>query len=1472
MKKRNIKAFTVVELVIVIAVIAVLAAVLIPTFSGIIKQANISADKAELASLNTNLAAAKVDSEIKNINDVYRVIEETYGAETLASFAPRSAKHGYCYWYDSAKNEVVLGTKTQIEAESVTPINNATSNKVTFLGVTELENEQESKSGFQGTSSDAFRKYNDRFYILDKVGLIGEALTALETGASDIPEKLDALNNLPVLTSQDLRDIVDHVLDKVSEVAIINDETIFAPDPDKVTSIYFVDGIKNIPSKSAAWNYIAKADVLSDKVIDLPSTIEAIHEYGLWFGGEAVTVKIQTTLNGIDEIQGVFHAYSTNATILDKHGNEYTISGGTLTGPNGDTRGLEYCNKVTSFVIKPYVGGPNFYYSASDNTIYVAHNAGDFTVGPEDFEASINKDTVVQDVEWSVSAGAPFSIDGGNVSLTNVPDKFESDFVYEGTITATSVTNSEAIATLDVRVVTMKSATLKVGSNQLMLDNTAYNNAFTLTYDGTPETAEYAIDNFVASHNYDVAKCCTSVEPTYTTSGNLFTIAGGKLTLKTGTGNLNGTQTFTVRVGNHIEKTFTVTVFDNSATTFEKVFANTDTYLYRVGNSNTITLGQLFETTKAGNNISVAIYDAAVGEAKTVDELTNNHLTATYTKSGLTADTWAASTIKFGGTGVAIIKITNEAGSQKVIVEVVEGYNITDASQLKSNANNILLNDIKLVGADAKFSLTGDANNHKAIYGNGFKFDITEATTKGNGVITLTNADLDNIQIIGKVYETYQDTEGQGKNEYYASAVLISSGSSKISNSYIFGCRSNIRMSGDLEIVNSVVECARLSNINIIAGTLTIDGLTTINEPNAKNNNVVGLGIMFDTNSADDAKINIKGGLTQHNWVCKDDKSKLPNFTGKDTLIDKIFHNDQSDYHHTIDGVVYANMGIAGLNGNIPTSAVSHNNPYYEAKQLSLLTFTGFVVSLTDAKYNATTADLIYRNQAYAWTPTTQSNTIPTINWNKYSGGTADVTFERGQSFEFDPNVLTATKHGNKIVATVTINGVDYTGKKITFTEDQICTIKYTIKDSYVYDANGNVIGAQSYEYYLVVNVTTTIPEIKAPEFTFTGATGTTTVVVGDKTYVVPTGNTSDTTKFYNIGNGIYAPIVEVAIKDNTSDFTGYYPIFGGVSITWYDEAGNATTYNSSSKLSDIPSGLEWITDITNLKGSKVWNGYKTYSSYGLCREAEADGSTNESDTYKNVEFSFQAEGTEKYYYYIRFKEPAHKKPSGCVTGDTLVTLADGTQKEIQYVTYEDQLLVWNFYTGEYDAVPASIVMNHGYDNYTVVTLNFSDGTTVKTINGHGFFDVAENKYVIIDASNVADYVGHEFVKVNGDGYETVILESFNISEQYTESWSILTAVQYNCILENMWTLTPAEVEGSTEYLMPYEIGDNMKYDEAKMKADIEKYGLYTYEDFADYCTYEQFVALGLANFKVSVGKGYITWGEIEYLISIHIG
>ena len=77
MKKLNKKGFTIVELVIVIAVIAILAAVLIPTFSGAIQSANESARDANAKALYTqymtDMATAKKDPalDLKIYTDKY---------------------------------------------------------------------------------------------------------------------------------------------------------------------------------------------------------------------------------------------------------------------------------------------------------------------------------------------------------------------------------------------------------------------------------------------------------------------------------------------------------------------------------------------------------------------------------------------------------------------------------------------------------------------------------------------------------------------------------------------------------------------------------------------------------------------------------------------------------------------------------------------------------------------------------------------------------------------------------------------------------------------------------------------------------------------------------------------------------------------------------------------------------------------------------------------------------------------------------------------------------------------------------------------------------------------------------------------------------------------------------------------------------------------------------------------------------
>ena len=103
MRKTNKKGFTIVELVIVIAVVAILAAVLIPTFVSVTKKANESNDVQAARNMNTFLAAAKVTDGVDSILDVYDIFEDSgYSVENYKPLY--SGRH---YYYDKQYNQIV---------------------------------------------------------------------------------------------------------------------------------------------------------------------------------------------------------------------------------------------------------------------------------------------------------------------------------------------------------------------------------------------------------------------------------------------------------------------------------------------------------------------------------------------------------------------------------------------------------------------------------------------------------------------------------------------------------------------------------------------------------------------------------------------------------------------------------------------------------------------------------------------------------------------------------------------------------------------------------------------------------------------------------------------------------------------------------------------------------------------------------------------------------------------------------------------------------------------------------------------------------------------------------------------------------------------------------------------------------------------------------------------------------------------
>ena len=99
-KQQKQKGFTVVELVIVIAVVAILAAVLIPTFSGIIKNANLSSDTQLARNMNTVIAGDGAQGVLLRAEDVVASLE----ANGFSNFNPKTAFYHF-YWL---KNENVI--------------------------------------------------------------------------------------------------------------------------------------------------------------------------------------------------------------------------------------------------------------------------------------------------------------------------------------------------------------------------------------------------------------------------------------------------------------------------------------------------------------------------------------------------------------------------------------------------------------------------------------------------------------------------------------------------------------------------------------------------------------------------------------------------------------------------------------------------------------------------------------------------------------------------------------------------------------------------------------------------------------------------------------------------------------------------------------------------------------------------------------------------------------------------------------------------------------------------------------------------------------------------------------------------------------------------------------------------------------------------------------------------------------------
>lgn len=138
-----------------------------------------------------------------------------------------------------------------------------------------------------------------------------------------------------------------------------------------------------------------------------------------------------------------------------------------------------------------------------------------------------------------------------------------------------------------------------------------------------------------------------------------------------------------------------------------------------------------------------------------------------------------------------------------------------------------------------------------------------------------------------------------------------------------------------------------------------------------------------------------------------------------------------------------------------------------------------------------------------------------------------------------------------------------------------------------------------------------------------------------------------------------------------------------------------------------------------------------------------------------------------------------------CLTKNTLITLSNGTKKYVQDITFDDELLVWDFYEGGFSkAKPMFIKKAELADEYNLC--RFSDGTELGLVGSDGYHRIWNNE------ANEFTHTGkpetpngtHTF---NERG-EMPKLVSQEIIHEPVEFYNIITEKHYNLFANGILT------------------------------------------------------------------------------------
>lgn len=330
------------------------------------------------------------------------------------------------------------------------------------------------------------------------------------------------------------------------------------------------------------------------------------------------------------------------------------------------------------------------------------------------------------------------------------------------------------------------------------------------------------------------------------------------------------------------------------------------------------------------------------------------------------------------------------------------------------------------------------------------------------------------------------------------------------------------------------------------------------------------------------------------------------------------------------------------------------------------------------------------------------------------------------------------------------------------------------------------------------------------------------TIAINDKTLTItnPASNGNFVTKFKVFSNG--TALTEATIKGSTTtvDLSTLLTEAGTYSITAKASATNFNDSAASGAVSYTVAAAGYKLTVTQV-GSTTGNANIVYAD-GVTAVVSDEGTYNNvttvSDVYCDSQGDFSLKdssgGSHNVPYNLTSDTTLEINAQPCIIEGTQITLANGTTKAIEDITYDDELLVWNFYARRFDkAKPSWIKVEETAPRYNLV--KFSNGSEVGFVGPGGdigYHRIFNKEAKAFTHTGVKDTPNGATTFAQDETFPTVI--SQEVVEKEVKFYNVITDLHYNLFANGILT--------SCRLSNKYRI-ENMRYIGEKLISDEQE-------------------------------------------------